>query len=203
MSSSHFASKGARVSVPADRLHRFAVWACRRDGEQGRQYSRMLRTTRPIVLLRRTHGQVRHAARLVPINAHESAPVETNESKAVSGGPLPGQVAMPQPPHNLPMGQAPNRIGVWSKTQNPKANAMRGPRFEQTSMDFQPQPVAAIELIAKEPIRLVNTRIASCDGGRGALGHPQVYINLDKPGSKACPYCGIRFEREHGIHGHH
>lgn len=26
-------------------------------------------------------------------------------------------------------------------------------------------PLAAIELIKKEPIRLVNTRIASCDGG--------------------------------------
>jgi NADH dehydrogenase (ubiquinone) Fe-S protein 6 len=63
---------------------------------------------------------------------------------------------------------------------------MRGPRFEQTSQTFQPQPLPAIELIAREPIRLVNTRIASCDGGKGPLGHPKVYINLDKPGPKAC-----------------
>lgn len=47
-----------------------------------------------------------------------------------------------------------------------RMNAMRGPRFEQTNMEFQPMPRSAIELIAQEPIRLVNTRIASCDGGK-------------------------------------
>lgn len=110
-----------------------------------------------------------------------------------------------------------------------RSNAMRGPRFEQAAMELQPQPLAAIELIAEEPIRLVPTRIAACDGGEsplhfhrletaspsgdmsrhrtsivqrgqtrkdaddalgslgsGALGHPKVYINLDKPGPKAC-----------------
>jgi len=43
---------------------------------------------------------------------------------------------------------------------------MRGPNFEQMNLEMQPMPLAAIELIAQEPIRLVNTRIASCDGGR-------------------------------------
>lgn len=42
---------------------------------------------------------------------------------------------------------------------------MRGPRFEQTNMDLQPQPVSAAQLISEEPIRLVEKRIASCDGG--------------------------------------
>ena len=37
--------------------------------------------------------------------------------------------------------------------------------FEQTAMEYQPMPLAAIEMISKEPIRLVNTKIASCDGG--------------------------------------
>ena len=34
----------------------------------------------------------------------------------------------------------------------------------------------------------------SCDGGGGPLGHPKVYINLDKPGPQSCPYCGLRYE---------
>lgn len=42
---------------------------------------------------------------------------------------------------------------------------MVGPRFEQTAEAFQPRPLAAIELIAEEPIRLVESRVASCDGG--------------------------------------
>lgn len=84
---------------------------------------------------------------------------------------------------------------------------MRGPRFEQTNMDLQPQPLSAMAMIAEEPIRLVETRIASCNGGKsgcgpllasdckltfcsftggGSLGHPVVYINVDKPGPKAC-----------------
>jgi NADH dehydrogenase (ubiquinone) Fe-S protein 6 len=33
--------------------------------------------------------------------------------------------------------QAPNRAGVWSRSQNPRAKAMSGPRFEQTLMEFQ------------------------------------------------------------------
>jgi hypothetical protein len=43
--------------------------------------------------------------------------------------------------------------------------AMVGPRFEQTAEAFQPRPLAAIELIAEEPIRLVKGRVAACDGG--------------------------------------
>lgn len=42
---------------------------------------------------------------------------------------------------------------------------MRGPRFEQTVMELQPFPQAAIDLIHKEPIRLVSGRVATCDGG--------------------------------------
>lgn len=36
----------------------------------------------------------------------------------------------------------------------------------------------AIKLVAEEPVRHVETRVVSCDGGGGALGHPKVYINL-------------------------
>jgi NADH dehydrogenase (ubiquinone) Fe-S protein 6 len=33
--------------------------------------------------------------------------------------------------------QAPNRANVWSRSQNPRAKAMSGPRFEQTIMELQ------------------------------------------------------------------
>ena len=35
-----------------------------------------------------------------------------------------------------------------------------------------------------------------CDGGNDALGHPKVYINLDKPEISDCGYCGKRFLAE-------
>lgn len=37
----------------------------------------------------------------------------------------------------LKVQQAPNRVGVWSRSQNPRSKAMSGPRFEQTIMEFQ------------------------------------------------------------------
>lgn len=45
---------------------------------------------------------------------------------------------------------------------------MVGARFEQTDERFQPKPLAAIELIAQEPIRLVEGRVACCDGGESS-----------------------------------
>ncbi|CAG8501476.1 16541_t:CDS:2 [Funneliformis caledonium] len=93
--------------------------------------------------------------------------------------------------------QASNREVTWSKNQRTRKDAMIGPRFEQLDLEAQPRPLAAIELIAEEPIHYVEGRIAVCHGGGGALGHPQIYINLDQPGAHSCGYCGIRFERKH------
>jgi NADH dehydrogenase (ubiquinone) Fe-S protein 6 len=42
---------------------------------------------------------------------------------------------------------------------------MRGPRFEQTAMDLQPNPLSAMGMVAQDPIRLVDGRRAVCDGG--------------------------------------
>lgn len=39
----------------------------------------------------------------------------------------------------------------------------------------------AINLVAEEPVTDVESRVVSCDGGGGALGHPKVYINLVMP----------------------
>ncbi len=51
----------------------------------------------------------------------------------------------------------------------------------------------AIDLVAEEPVACVNGTHVWCDGGRGALGHPRVYINLDRPEINDCGYCGRRF----------
>ncbi|CAI2180742.1 7985_t:CDS:2 [Funneliformis geosporum] len=93
--------------------------------------------------------------------------------------------------------QASNREATWSNSQRTRTDAMIGPRFEQVDLEAQPRPLAAIELVAEEPIHYVEGRIAVCHGGGGALGHPQIYINLDQPGAHSCGYCGIRFERKH------
>ncbi|XP_043263409.1 NADH dehydrogenase [ubiquinone] iron-sulfur protein 6, mitochondrial [Colletes gigas] len=54
----------------------------------------------------------------------------------------------------------------------------------------------AIKLIDEVPPEPTKERIVACDGGGGPLGHPKVYINLDKPGNHTCGYCGLRFVKE-------
>ncbi|XP_012273054.1 NADH dehydrogenase [ubiquinone] iron-sulfur protein 6, mitochondrial [Orussus abietinus] len=54
----------------------------------------------------------------------------------------------------------------------------------------------AVKLIDEVPPSPAKARIVSCDGGGGPLGHPKVYINLDKPGNHICGYCGLRFYKE-------
>uniref|UniRef100_UPI001ED7FEFD NADH dehydrogenase [ubiquinone] iron-sulfur protein 6, mitochondrial n=1 Tax=Scatophagus argus TaxID=75038 RepID=UPI001ED7FEFD len=56
----------------------------------------------------------------------------------------------------------------------------------------------AIELVAEVPVTDVEARVVSCDGGGGALGHPKVYINLDKDTKVGtCGYCGLQFKQKH------
>jgi uncharacterized Zn-finger protein len=37
------------------------------------------------------------------------------------------------------------------------------------------------------------TDVVGCDGGGGSLGHPMVYLTLEKEGRIDCPYCGRRY----------
>ncbi|KAK7124843.1 hypothetical protein R3I94_019037 [Phoxinus phoxinus] len=56
----------------------------------------------------------------------------------------------------------------------------------------------AINLVAEEPVSNIESRVVSCDGGGGALGHPRVYINLDKETKVGtCGYCGLQFKHKH------
>ncbi|KAK2763211.1 hypothetical protein FQN54_009847 [Arachnomyces sp. PD_36] len=92
--------------------------------------------------------------------------------------------------------QAPNREKTWSRSQQAREKAMTGPRFEQTIMEFQPRPYSAIELVHKQPVRWTKSKVVSCDGGGGPLGHPKIYINTDKPKICWCTYCGVPFAHE-------
>ncbi|KAI9063083.1 ubiquinone oxidoreductase 20 kd subunit [Trametes sanguinea] len=129
---------------------------------------------------RALQGLARPLTRLSSSTPSSSAtPVPTNEASS------PSAVAP----------QAPNYPTTWSTSQRPRPQAQSGPRFEQTIMELQPNPLSAMEMISREPIRVVHGRKAVCDGGGGPLGHPKIYINLDKPGPRACGYCGLRFEQ--------
>ncbi|XP_025780193.1 NADH dehydrogenase [ubiquinone] iron-sulfur protein 6, mitochondrial [Puma concolor] len=56
----------------------------------------------------------------------------------------------------------------------------------------------AIDLIAEQPVSGADRRVVACDGGGGALGHPKVYINLDKETKTGtCGYCGLQFRQQH------
>lgn len=39
----------------------------------------------------------------------------------------------------------------------------------------------------------VDSKKISCDGGKGASGHPKVYLNMGKNDSIVCPYCSKNF----------
>ena len=94
----------------------------------------------------------------------------------------------------------------WSKREfwGESSSEMRGEEREELvkeegfrghklMMDVQPQPYSAIDLIHKQPVRWTDKRVVSCDGGGGVLGHPRIFINVDKPKINMCTYCGLPF----------
>lgn len=77
-----------------------------------------------------------------------------------------GSATSPTPKHGSPTTQqAPNYPTTWSTNQAPRPGPGTSPRFEQTNMELQPNPLSAMELIANEPVRIVHGRKAVCDGG--------------------------------------
>jgi len=48
----------------------------------------------------------------------------------------------------------------------------------------------------------VDDRTVACDGGDGALGHPRVFLHIEKD-SVMCPYCSRLYVLNEGAgHGH-
>ncbi|CAG7847383.1 SubName: Full=Related to NADH2 dehydrogenase (Ubiquinone) complex I 13K-A chain {ECO:0000313/EMBL:CCA77917.1} [Serendipita indica DSM 11827] len=109
--------------------------------------------------------------------------------------------SLSKPPVVPAPAQAPNYPDTWSTMQRKRPSEASSPLFEQIDMTLQPMPLSAMQLVSEDPIRVVHARKAVCDGGGGPLGHPKIWINLDKPGPKSCGYCGIRFEQA-PHHGH-
>ncbi|OHE95595.1 zinc-finger domain-containing protein [Colletotrichum orchidophilum] len=146
---------------------------------------------------RRATGALSRQLRIASRPFTVSTTVRTTERPAVVEK---NEAATPQVADNAvpeTVGQAPNRSLIWSRSQKPRADAMTGPRFEQTDFSLQPQPHSAIELIHKEPVRWTHQRVVACDGGGGPSGHPRIYINTDKPEISSCNYCGLPFANEH------
>lgn len=42
----------------------------------------------------------------------------------------------------------------------------------------------------------VDSKSVACDGGTGQLGHPRVFLAVDRDDRVACPYCGQIFVYE-------
>ena len=89
----------------------------------------------------------------------------------------------PVPTHEAPTPataapQSPNFASTWSTSQRARPQAHSGPRFEQTVMELQPNPLSAMEMINKEPIRVVHGRKAVCDGGMSASIMCTCYLSL-------------------------
>jgi uncharacterized Zn-finger protein len=49
------------------------------------------------------------------------------------------------------------------------------------------------DVIAEPEVIYVDGKTAVCDGGVGVLGHPRVYLAIDRSGEVECPYCSRRF----------
>jgi NADH dehydrogenase (ubiquinone) Fe-S protein 6 len=96
------------------------------------------------------------AARLRPAFARLSSSASSSKA-AVPAEAQPVPAVVPQ---------SPNHAATWSTNQRPRPAGQSGPRFEQTTMELQPNPLSAMELIANEPIRLIHGRKAVCDGGK-------------------------------------
>ena len=47
----------------------------------------------------------------------------------------------------------------------------------------------------REPVEIieVDSVNVACDGGDGALGHPRVFLTIEKEDRIDCPYCGRRY----------
>jgi NADH dehydrogenase (ubiquinone) Fe-S protein 6 len=116
------------------------------------------RTTNLNMLSRRALPSLNHVLRNI------SRPASTSTSKAdnATSSAVTKKADVPLPTTQQ---QSPNYPSTWSTSQRPRPGFGSGPRFEQTAMDLQPNPLSAMELIAKEPIRLVHGRKAVCDGG--------------------------------------
>ncbi|KAF8445934.1 hypothetical protein L210DRAFT_3528724 [Boletus edulis BED1] len=103
-----------------------------------------------------------------------------------------------------PVPASERRVAPQSTSEKPRPVSRSSPRFEQTFMELQPNPLSAMELIANEPVRVIHGRKAVCDGGESTwTGYPFFFhAGRDQLGPQPCGYpaSGLRFEQ--APHGH-
>jgi uncharacterized Zn-finger protein len=58
------------------------------------------------------------------------------------------------------------------------------------------------QLESPEIIQVDDVRVA-CDGGGGPLGHPKVYLSLERGGRIECPYCSRLYVLREGAPSSH
>ncbi|ELU16374.1 hypothetical protein CAPTEDRAFT_227786 [Capitella teleta] len=92
--------------------------------------------------------------------------------------------------HIFHMGDSPNIEKTTHTGQKFDEDDYRKARFLNKSKHVNPN--FAVDLIAEDPVVLCTKRVVPSNSG-GALGHPKVYINLDKPGIHSCGYSGRKF----------
>lgn len=44
-----------------------------------------------------------------------------------------------------------------------------------------------------------NQSRVSCNGGGGALGHPQIWLNMGADNTVTCPYCSRQFIKKNDV----
>jgi NADH dehydrogenase (ubiquinone) Fe-S protein 6 len=55
-------------------------------------------------------------------------------------------------------------------------------------------------LVDDREVVITDAMYVRCDGGNGPLGHPAVFMTLEKEGDIVCKYCGRRYV--HAGHPH-
>lgn len=106
----------------------------------------------------------RLALRRLPRSAILS-PSTRSAHTSIPQPPAPLKSYQPKPSDPEEQQQSPNVPGTWSTSQNPKKFVFDGPRFEQTDLSLQPNGLSAMGMVQEDPVRMVNGRRASCDGG--------------------------------------
>jgi NADH dehydrogenase (ubiquinone) Fe-S protein 6 len=146
------------IPKPLELLHFLfrSAYSCASHGPQrycGPTPTRVVHRTRTHQSMLST--RLAAAARLRPAFARLSSSASSKAAVPAEAQPVPAVVP-----------QSPNHAATWSANQRPRPAGQSGPRFEQTNMELQPNPLSAMELIANEPIQLIPGRKAICDGGR-------------------------------------
>jgi len=145
--------------------------------------------------------------RFLQTSTGEATQTTVQASKTVSGAPVAtkkeGEEGLEERRERIPIipeghfAQAPNKDSTWSASQRVREEVYKSDvRFVGRDLSKQPFGEAAIELTKQQPIHYVKSDIAVCQGTTSLLGHPKVYINLDKDMVGHCGYCGAKYARE-------